>query len=82
MDKRSNRFYMICIRPKKYNEMDTTIDDVLTTHSKEGYLMAVSDGSVKHMHQMSFGWLLLTANRLYLGEIIWCMQWTRKIITN
>ena len=36
--------------------MDATIDDVLTAHEKEGYLVAVSDGSVKHMYHMSF-WL-------------------------
>ena len=40
--------------------MATTIDDVFKAHNKDGYLIAVSDGSVKHMHQMSFGWVLST----------------------
>ena len=26
----------------------------------------MSDGSVKHMHQMSFGWVLLTADGVHL----------------
>ena len=38
-----------------YNQMETTIEDVLKANDKDGYLIAVSDGSVKHMHQMSFG---------------------------
>ena len=48
--------------------MATTIDDVLKQHDKEGYLIVVSEGSVKHMHQMSFGWVLSTAGGLYLAE--------------
>ena len=48
--------------------MDTTIDDVLTVHDKDGYLVAVSGGSVKHMHQMSFGWVLSTAKGLHLAK--------------
>ena len=38
-----------------YNQMTTTIDDVIKTHNADGYLIAVSDDSVKYMHQMSFG---------------------------
>ena len=42
-------------RPKKYNKMDTTINNLLAVYNKEGYILAVSDGSVKYMHQVSFG---------------------------
>ena len=38
----------------KYGTMETTINYVLKAHDKDGYLVAVSDGSVKHMHQMNF----------------------------
>ena len=59
----------------KYGKMDTTIDDVLTAHDKDRYLVAVLDGSVKHLHQMSFGWILATAKGLHLvksfGKVIW-----------
>ena len=48
--------------------MATIIDDVLKTHDKDGYLIAVSNGSVKHMHQMSFSWVLSTAGGLYLAK--------------
>ena len=48
--------------------MATTIDDVLKAHNKDGYLIAVSDGSVKHMHQMSFDWVLSTAGGLHLAK--------------
>ena len=41
---------------------------MLAAHDKDGYLVAVLDGSVKHMHQMSFGWVLSTANRLHLAK--------------
>ena len=52
----------------KYCKLDTTINDVLKTHNKDRYLVAVSDGSVKHMHQMRFGWVLLTAKGLHLAK--------------
>ena len=52
----------------KYGKMDTTIDDVLRVHNKEGYLIAVSDGSVRHTHQMSFGWVLVTADGVHLAK--------------
>ena len=52
----------------KYSKMDTTIDDVLRAHDKEGYLIAVSDGSVQHTHQMSFGWVLATADGVHLAK--------------
>ena len=51
----------------RYGTMDITIDDILAEHDKEGYLVAVSDGSVRHMHQMSFGWVLATAKGTHLA---------------
>ena len=54
--------------PTKYDKMNITIDDVLMAHDKGGYLVAVSDGSVKHIHQMIFGWVLLTAKGLHLAK--------------
>ena len=48
--------------------MATTIDDVLKAHDKDGYLIVVSDGSVKHTHQMSFGWVFPTAGGLHLAK--------------
>ena len=53
---------------QKYDKMATTINDVLTVHNKDGYLIAVSDGSVKHMHQMSFRWVLSTVGGLHLAK--------------
>ena len=50
----------------KYNIMEKTIEDVLRAHDEDGYLIAVSDGLVKHMHQMSFGWVLSTADGVHL----------------
>ena len=50
-----------------YNQMATTIEDVLKAHNADGYLIAVSDGSVKHMHRMSFGWVLSTAGGVHLA---------------
>ena len=47
--------------------MDTTIGDVLKANNEDGYLIAVSDGSVKDMHQMSFGWVLSTAGGVHLA---------------
>ena len=40
---------------RKYDKMATIIDDVLKAHDKDGSLVDVSDGSVKHTHQISFG---------------------------
>ena len=51
----------------KYNQMATAIDDVLKAHNEDGYLIAVSNGSVKHMHQMRFGWVLSTAGGVHLA---------------
>ena len=48
--------------------MDTTINDVLRAHDKEGYLIVVSDRSVQHTHQMSFGWVLATADGVHLAK--------------
>ena len=41
---------------------------MLKAHNEDGYLIAVSDGSVKHMHQMSFGWVLSTVEGLHLAK--------------
>ena len=46
--------------------MATTIDDVLKAHNENGYLIVISNGSVKHMHQMIFGWVLSTAGGVHL----------------
>ena len=48
-----------------YNQMAKTIKDVLKAHNKDGYLIVVSDGSVKHMHQMNFGRVLSTAGGVH-----------------
>ena len=50
-----------------YNQMATTIDDVLKAHDTDGYFIAVSNGLVKYMHQMSFGWVLSTAGGVNLA---------------
>ena len=47
--------------------MATAIDDMLKAHNEDGYLIVVSDGSVKHMHQMIFGWVLSTAGGVNLA---------------
>ena len=49
------------------NQMATTIEDMLKANNEDGYLITVSDGSVKHMHQMSFGWVLSTAGGVHLA---------------
>ena len=49
------KFVQFAPDKQKYNKMEATIEDVLKAHDEDGYLIAVSDGSVKHMHQMSFG---------------------------
>ena len=51
----------------KYNIIEKTIEDILQAHDEDGYLIAVSDGSVKHMHQMSFGWVISTADSVHLA---------------
>ena len=50
-----------------YNQMTTTIDEVLKAHDTDGYLIEVSDGSVKHMHQMSSGSVLSTVGGVHLA---------------
>ena len=35
-------------------------------YNKEGYLVAVSDGSVQHIHQMSFDWVLVSTKVQHL----------------
>ena len=50
-----------------YNQMATPIDAVLKAHKTDGYLLAVLDGSVNHMHQISFGWVLYTTGGVHLA---------------
>ena len=47
--------------------MVTNIEDVLRANNEDGYLIAVSDGSVKHIHQMNFGWVLSMAGGVHLA---------------
>ena len=47
--------------------MDTTIEDILKANNKDGYFIAVPDGSIKHMYQMSFGWVLSTAGGVHFA---------------
>ena len=47
--------------------MDTTIKDILKANNKDGYLIAVSEGLVKHINQMSFGWVLSTTGGVNLA---------------
>ena len=47
-------FVTFALDKRMYNQIDTTIGNVLKAHNTEGYSIAVSDGSVKHMHQMGF----------------------------
>ena len=56
------KFVQFAPDKQKYNKMEATIEDVLKAHDEDGYLIAVLDGSVKHIHQMSFGWVLSTAD--------------------
>ena len=63
-----NKFVTFAPYQRKYGKMDTTIDNVLRVHDKDGYLVAVSDRSVRHTHQMSFGWVLSTARGLHLAK--------------
>ena len=60
-------FVIFVLDQRKYSQMATTINDVLKPHIKDEYLIAVSDGSVKHMHQISFDWLLSTAGGVHLA---------------
>ena len=52
---------------QKYNIIKKTIEDALRAYNEDEYLIAVSDGSVKHMHQMSFRWVLSTADGVHLA---------------
>ena len=61
------KFVQFAPDKQKYNKMEATIKDVLKDHDEDGYLIAVSDGSVKHTHQMSFGWVLSTADGVHLA---------------
>ena len=62
------KFVSFAADDSKYNCMDITIDDVLRAHDKDGHLVAVSDGSVRNTHEMSFGWVLATANGKHLAQ--------------
>ena len=61
------KFVQFAPDKQTYNQMDTTIEDVLKANDKDGYLIVVSDGSVKHMHQMNFEWVLSTAGGVHLA---------------
>ena len=50
---------------RMYNQMANTIKDVLKAHDDDGHLIVVSDRSVKHMHRMSFGWVLSTVGGVH-----------------
>ena len=62
------KFVSFAADESKYNCMDITIDEVLRAHDKDGHLVAVSDGSVQNTHEMSFGWVLATANGKHLAR--------------
>ena len=55
---------------QKYNKIEKTIEDVLKAHDEDGYLIAVSDGSVKDMHQMSFRSFLLGGPPTLNGQFV------------
>ena len=61
-------FVMFAPDPKKYGILDTTIDDIIAAHNEEGHLVSLLDSSVKHIHNMSFGWVLATAKERPLGR--------------
>ena len=42
---------------RMYNQMATTIDDVLKAHNTDGFLIVVSDSLVKHTHAPNEFWL-------------------------
>ena len=47
--------------------MEATIEDVFKGRNEDRQLIAVSDGSVKYIHQMSFGWVLSKADGVHLA---------------
>ena len=61
-------FVQFALDPEKYNNMDTMINDVLAAHNKEGYLVAISDGSVKNLYQIRFGWVFVSAKGQYSAK--------------
>ena len=61
-------FAQFALDQTKYGKMDITIDDVLSAHDKDGYLVTVLDRLVKHIHQMSFGWVVSTEKGLHLAK--------------
>ena len=62
------KFVTFALDQRRHDKMVTTIDEVLKAHDKDRYLIAVSDRSVKHTHQMSFGWVLSTVGGLHLAK--------------
>ena len=48
--------------------MVRTINDVLKAHANDGYVIAVFDGSVKHMHQINFGRVLSTVEGVHYAK--------------
>ena len=61
------KFVQFAPDKQTYNKMKAIIEVVLKAHNEDGYLIAVSDGSVKHMHQMSFEWVLSTTDGVHLA---------------
>ena len=44
------KFVQFVSDKQAYNQMYTTIKNVRKAHNKDGYLIVVSDGSVKHLN--------------------------------
>ena len=61
------KFVQFAPDKQTYNQMDTTIEDILKANNKDRFLIAVLDGSIKHMHQISFRWVLSTAGGVHLA---------------
>ena len=61
------KFVQFAPNKPKYNKMKATIEDVLKAHDEDGCLITVPNGSVKHMHQMSFWSVLSTADGVHLA---------------
>ena len=67
MDSRSLvKFIQFALDNQTYNQIDTTIEDILKANDEDGYLIAVIDRSVKHVHQMSFRLILSTVGGVHL----------------
>ena len=49
------KFVQFAQDKQTYNQLDTIIQDVVTANGENGYLISLSDGPVRHTHQMSLG---------------------------